>query len=169
MIKVRIQLASMSGGATSPFVVAREIHATAGIKGFYAGLDAALMRQAVYATARLGLYFNMSEWVKVNRNKGENLTFFQKVYCSLVAGGLGSGIATPTDLALVRMQADLRPGLADSERRNYKGVFDALKRIVADEGFKALYTGGMATMMRAMTLNCCMLATYDQTKETLRT
>jgi len=37
MIKVRIQLGSESGGATSPFIVAREIKAEGGVKGFYTG------------------------------------------------------------------------------------------------------------------------------------
>jgi solute carrier family 25 oxoglutarate transporter 11 len=44
MIKVRIQLGSEAGGSTNPFVVAKEIKAAAGFKGFYAGLDSALLR-----------------------------------------------------------------------------------------------------------------------------
>lgn len=56
--------------------VAKEIHAAAGPKGFYAGLDSALLRQAVYGTARLGIYFNLTEWVKKNKNNGENLSPF---------------------------------------------------------------------------------------------
>jgi len=44
MIKTRIQLRSEGGGSTSFLDVAKEIHARGGIKGFYAGLDAALMR-----------------------------------------------------------------------------------------------------------------------------
>jgi solute carrier family 25 oxoglutarate transporter 11 len=66
----------------------------------------------------------------------------QKISCSLTAGGIGSFIATPCDLTLVRMQADKRPGIPDAERRNYKGVFDAFSRIYASEGMKGLYTGG---------------------------
>jgi solute carrier family 25 oxoglutarate transporter 11 len=92
----------------------------------------------------------------------------QKVGSSLCAGGLGSCIATPCDLVLVRMQADARPGIPDSERRNYKGVFNAFNRIVTDEGMRALYTGAVATMMRAMVMNCFMLVSYDTSKENLR-
>jgi len=75
MVKVRIQLGSEAGGSTSPFVVAKQIYANdGGFKGFYKGLDSALLRQAVYASARLGLYFNFSEFLR-KKNNGENLSF----------------------------------------------------------------------------------------------
>ncbi len=72
---------------------------------FYS-IDSALLRQAIYATLRLGIYFNLTEHIKENTNEGKNLSAFQKAYCSLIAGGLGSFVGTPCDLALVRMQAD---------------------------------------------------------------
>lgn len=124
------------------------------------------MRQAVYASARLGIYFNLTEHLK-EKNQGKDLSFLAKVGCSLTAGGLGSFIATPCDLVLVRMQADKRPGIPDEMRRNYTSVFNAFRRIVADEGVGALYTGAVATMMRACVMNMFMLVSYDQTKENL--
>jgi len=60
LVKVRIQLQSETKGANvSPFGVARDIFKEAGIKSFYRGLDSALMRQAVYTTTRLGIYFSL--------------------------------------------------------------------------------------------------------------
>jgi solute carrier family 25 oxoglutarate transporter 11 len=43
-LKVRIQLAGESGVSTSPIKVAGEILANGGIKAFYVGIDAALLR-----------------------------------------------------------------------------------------------------------------------------
>jgi solute carrier family 25 oxoglutarate transporter 11 len=123
------------------------------------------LRQAIYSTLRLGIYFNLSEYVKNDINKGENLGVVQKIGCSLFAGMFGSFIATPCDLVLVRMQADKRPGIPDSQRRNYTGVFNAFSRIVADEGVARLYTGAGATMMRAMALNVFMMVSYDESRE----
>ena len=76
MVKVRIQLKSEAGsGSKSPFVVAREIHAQeGGVKAFYKGIDSALLRQAVYATLRLGIYFNLSDYMKDHVNGGKNLS-----------------------------------------------------------------------------------------------
>jgi hypothetical protein len=45
----------------------------------------------------------------------------------LIAGFIGSLVGNPADLALIRIQADARLPLA--ERRNYKNVVDAFKRI----------------------------------------
>lgn len=46
---------------------------------------------------------------------------------SLISGAIGSAIATPTDIALIRFQSD--NNLPKAERRNYKNVFDALATI----------------------------------------
>merc|ERR1711990_955800 len=64
MVKVRIQLMSEAGGNTSPFKVAGEIYKEGGIKYFYKGLDSAILRQVVYGTMRLGLFYNISEDMK---------------------------------------------------------------------------------------------------------
>lgn len=38
-------------------------------------------------------------------------------------------------------------------RRNYKHVFDAFGRIMREEGVKAMWSGAVPTMARAMSLN----------------
>ncbi len=53
------------------------------------------------------------------------------------------------------------------ERRNYKGVFDAFRRIVAEEGLAACWNGGVPTMLRAMSLNVAMMVTFEEAKERL--
>lgn len=64
-VKVRIQIKGEEGVKNaSPFAVAREIHQSQGIRGFYQGLDSALFRQATYATARLGIYKTLSDYFK---------------------------------------------------------------------------------------------------------
>ena len=44
MLKVNIQLNSRSGMPTKASYVAKEIYRVGGVKGFYTGLDSALMR-----------------------------------------------------------------------------------------------------------------------------
>jgi len=76
MVKVRIQLAGETAGAdVSPFGVTKQILKNEGFLGFYRGIDAALMRQVFYTTARFGIFLNLSDWVKRNKNNGENLSF----------------------------------------------------------------------------------------------
>lgn len=67
MVKVRIQILAGEnpGKKFSPFSVAQEIWAKeGGLKGFYRGIDSALMRQAVYTTSRFGLFLNLSDYFK---------------------------------------------------------------------------------------------------------
>jgi solute carrier family 25 oxoglutarate transporter 11 len=61
------------------------------------------------------------------------------------------------------MQADTT--LPVEQRRNYKGVGDAIKSIVRNEGVFGLWKGSTPTVTRAMALNMGMLATFDQGKE----
>ena len=126
-------------------------------------LDSALLRQVVYGTLRLGIYFNLTEWIKENKNGGANLSVAQRATASLIAGGLGSFVGNPCDLALVRMQADTV--LPEAERRNYKNVVDAFTRIVAEEGVTSLWKGAVPTMSRAIALNMSMLVSYDTAKD----
>lgn len=107
----------------------------------------------------------MTAHIKKDINGGKNLTTWQKTYCSLIAGGIGSFIGTPFDLVLVRMQADST--LPVEDRRNYKNVVDAFRRIVNEEGVTALWSGAGPTILRAMSLNVAMLVTYEETKEIL--
>ena len=79
------------------------------------------------------------------------MTTLQKTGASLFAGGFGAFIGTPCDLVLVRMQSDST--LPEGERRNYKNVFDAFRRIVSEEGLASCWNGAGPTMLRAMSLN----------------
>ena len=123
------------------------------------------MRQAFYTTARFGIFLNLSDYVKHQKNGGENLSFAQKGGCSLAAGGLGSIVGTPADLILIRMQGDST--LPAEQRRNYTSVFNAMRRIPAEEGILSLWKGGFPTMIRAMALNLGMFTTYEESKERL--
>jgi solute carrier family 25 oxoglutarate transporter 11 len=63
------------------------------------------------------------------------------------------------------MTADGR--LPAAERRNYKNVFEALTRIIREEGLLTLWRGAIPTMGRAMVVNAAQLATYSQAKQIL--
>jgi len=72
-------------------------------------------------------------------------------------------VGNPADLCLIRMQADKT--LPVAERRNYTNVFNAMGRVIKDEGFFSLWKGAYPTVVRAMVLNLGMLAPYDYCKD----
>ena len=120
------------------------------------------MRQAVYTTSRFGIFLNLQDYLR-KKNNGANLSLSQKAFSSLTAGGIAAAAGSPADLILIRMQADTT--LPADQRRNYKSVFDAARRIPAEEGATSLWKGGVPTVTRAMALNLGMFATYEEAKE----
>lgn len=122
------------------------------------------MRQAVYTTARFGIFLNLSDYLR-EQNNGKNLSFAQKGGASLTAGCLASIVGTPADLILIRFQSDST--LPVEQRRNYTNVFNACRRIPAEEGILSLWKGGFPTMIRAMALNGAMFTSYEESKERL--
>lgn len=52
----------LGAGSGSPVKAARLVFKEAGLPGMYAGLSAAITRQAVYTTLRVGLY----DWIRVS-------------------------------------------------------------------------------------------------------
>jgi len=146
-----------------PISVGATILRTEGAAGLFSGVSATMLRQTLYSTTRMGLYDILkTRWTKEN---GGVLPLHRKIAAGLLAGGIGAAVGNPADVAMVRMQADGRLPLA--ERRNYKGVGDAIKQMVNNEGVRSLWRGSSLTINRAMIVTASQLATYDQAKEAI--
>ncbi|XP_034936952.1 mitochondrial 2-oxoglutarate/malate carrier protein-like [Chelonus insularis] len=158
LIKNRMQL---SGTKTSTLSVISSIVKSEGILAMYSGLSAGLLRQATYTTTRLGVY----TWLFELASKDGQPSFIVKAALGMTAGCVGAFVGTPAEVALIRMTADGRLPLA--ERRMYKNVFDALFRMVREEGVLTLWRGAIPTMGRAMVVNAAQLASYSQAKQAL--
>ncbi len=110
----------------------------------------------------MGLYKNM--FLRRQKQVGKVKTV-EKAGISLFSGFIGSMVGNPSDLALIRFQSD--GYLPKEQRRNYKHIFDALYRIIREEGFFTLWRGSAPTICRAMAMNLGMMTTYDEVKEFL--
>lgn len=171
IVKVRIQLygeGTRSSSRPSPLSVAKDIVSKGGFLDLYSGLSAGLLRQLVYGTSRLGLFFTFEDLLK-RRAQANDTTygFTQRTAASLTAGGLGAFIGNPVEVALIRMQSDgLKPKV---EQARYRSVFDALARIIRNEGVRTLWTGSYPTIVRAMSTNFGQLTFFSETKHQLQT
>lgn len=165
LAKVRMQLyGQMNPGKPVPSfpTIISNMVAADGVTSVYKGVDAAIGRQMVYGTARIGLHRKFSD-ILMERNGGKPINFVTKAFSGMASGSIAVCIGTPFDIALVRLQAD---GMAKPEdRRNYKNVFDALIRTTREEGVGALYKGLAPNVLRGMSMNVGMMACYDQAKE----
>lgn len=165
LAKVRMQLfGQLNPGKPIPSfpVILSTMIKNDGPLSIYKGVDAAIGRQMVYGTARIGLHRTFSDAL-VTWNDGKPINFFIKTLSGMASGSIAVCIGTPFDIALVRLQSDGMAPLKD--RRNYKNVFDALIRTTKEEGVGALYKGLFPNVLRGMAMNVGMLACYDQAKE----
>jgi len=128
--------------------------------GLYSGLSAAFLRQWTYGACRLGIYTSLLR----SSGRASEVSFRQKLLYGLTAGGIGSWVGTPAEVALVRMSADAKKPMA--ERRG-SGVVRVLGTVVQEDGFFGMWRGVMPTVTRAMALAATTLAVTSETKEQL--
>lgn len=165
LAKVRMQIyGQINPGKTVPSfpTILKNMVAADGVKSLYRGIDAAIGRQMVYGTARIGLHTKFSGML-MEQNDGQPISFGQKVCSGMLSGAIAVSIGSPFDIALVRLQSD---GMAKpADRRNYKNVADALLRTAKEEGFSALYKGVLPNILRGMSMNVGMMSCNDQFQE----
>jgi solute carrier family 25 (mitochondrial oxoglutarate transporter), member 11 len=161
-LKTRLQLKSEARVANlSPIGTLKEIIKGEGVKSLYMGLPAALARQLLFASFRIGLFFNISDYLKQKKNK-KTLSLLESTPASLFAGAAAISTVMPFDVVFVRMQAE--NSLPPAQRRGYTGLFNAIGRIAKEEGVGALWKGWMPAVARAMALNFGMLVPYELCK-----
>ncbi|CAI9116166.1 OLC1v1017246C1 [Oldenlandia corymbosa var. corymbosa] len=148
---------------SGPIGVGLKIMQTEGVAALFSGVSATVLRQLLYSTTRLGLYEVFKQ--KWSDPITGHFPLSQKIAAGLVAGGIGAAVGNPADVAMVRMQADGR--LPVSQRRNYKGVMDAITKMSREEGIGSLWRGSSLTVNRAMIVTASQLASYDQFKEAI--
>lgn len=176
LIKVRMQLQGemtssqrrpafhSSIAAHGPIGLAWRLIQTEGIEGLYSGVSAAILRQVLYSSTRLGIYDILKmKWS--NATDSGSVLLQKSVMSGLVAGAVGAIVGNPADIAMVRMQADGRLPL--QERLNYRGVGDAIVSMVRKEGISSLWIGSAPTIQRAMLVTASQLASYDYFKFTI--
>ena len=104
-VKVRMQMRSESIDVKSIRSVFREMYATeGGVSAFYRGVDAGMLRQAVFSPVRMGAFYWISELIKSHKDpKNQKLSMTEKSLCSGITGFLGAIACSPIDLAYVRL------------------------------------------------------------------
>ncbi|KAM8707730.1 hypothetical protein ACLKA7_014807 [Drosophila subpalustris] len=153
LIKTHMQIQKRKKGMLN---TARKVIKLRGYIGFYDGFAAAATRQMCSTSLRFTLY-EVGKTMDVMEN-----SLIVKVLWAGIAGTLGSVIAIPLDVINIRMQTDMKN--ADHEGRKYRCLSDAMIRIPREEGWKALYNGGYASVLKAAIGTIGQIAVYDQVK-----
>eukprot|EP00756_Hemistasia_phaeocysticola_P025718 Hpha_TRINITY_DN16018_c4_g3::TRINITY_DN16018_c4_g3_i1::g.118216::m.118216/K15104/SLC25A11, OGC; solute carrier family 25 (mitochondrial oxoglutarate transporter), member 11 len=166
-LKVRMFLhgegQSAKGAGTGSLV--KDIYRSEGLRrGFFRGVTATWLRQALFSTSRFGV--NDAMQAKLSGGKGAKaLSVGGKIASAGVAGGVAASLSCPADMILVRMQADGR--LPVTERRGYRNVFHGLRKVYVEEGATQLYRGLCPLVMRGVCVTAGQFTTYDVAKRSL--
>ncbi|POW11228.1 hypothetical protein PSTT_05478, partial [Puccinia striiformis] len=132
-------------------------------KGAYVGLSASLARQMTYSVTRFGVYDNLK--CRLARYTGNpdtsKLPCHHLAIAASLAGAAGGLAGNPADVILVRMTSDIN--LPKESRKGYKNCFEALFRMIKEEGFGSL-TRGLGPNLSRSILN---ERKYDSIKEGL--
>lgn len=129
---------------------------TAGVRGLFDGISGTWMRQMSYSMCRFWAY---EESKKLVGATSKDAPAWKLGLAGSMAGGIAGFVGNPGEIVMVRLQGDFAK--APEKRFNYKHCFDALFRMVREEGASSLGRGVGPNVFRAILMNASQLASYD--------
>ncbi|KAJ4475477.1 mitochondrial carrier domain-containing protein [Lentinula aciculospora] len=158
LTKVRLQ----ASGDTRMLSSLQKTIRTAGIRGLYDGISGTWMRQMSYSMCRFWAY---EESKKMLDATSPAAPAWKLGLAGSMAGGIAGLVGNPGEIVMVRLQGDFAK--PPEKRFNYKHCFDALFRMVREEGTSSLARGVGPNVFRAVLMNASQLASYDFFKASL--
>ncbi|RLM61496.1 mitochondrial thiamine pyrophosphate carrier isoform X2 [Panicum miliaceum] len=152
-----------------------DIIKTRGVQGLYSGLSPTLVEIIPYAGLQFGSYDtfkrSMMTWNRYRYShlnlgsEDDSVSSFQLFLCGFAAGTFSKGACHPLDVVKKRFQIE---GLkrhprygARIESSTYKGMYHALKEIVAKEGFGGLYKGLFPSLVKSAPAGAVTFVAYE--------
>ncbi|KAG9285414.1 hypothetical protein G9A89_010889 [Geosiphon pyriformis] len=136
-----------------------------GLRGIQQGLGPAYVYQLVMNGARLGLYDPMRNYLVQTFNTS-NTSMPISIASGGAAGIVGAALGSPLYLVKTRMQSH-SPQFAIGHQHNYKNTWHALSEIYKDGGFRCLFRGVDASMLRTGVGSSVQLPSYFLVKRWL--
>eukprot|EP00741_Cyanophora_paradoxa_P009903 tig00000157_g9593.t1 len=135
--------------------VVRSIHAAAGVRGFYAGFAATLLRNLPYTTIRNATYGQMQQSIGA---KGAKLNPRQMAVLGGVSGAVAAVMTTPVDVIKTRLQTS----------DEYRGIGEAFHSILEREGPGALFKGLAPRVMLVLPASALFFGVYEGVRSAIR-
>ncbi|KAI0083907.1 putative DIC1-mitochondrial dicarboxylate carrier protein [Irpex rosettiformis] len=130
--------------------------ANGGVRGLFDGISGTWMRQLTYSICRFWAYDESKKLLGANT---PNAPPWKLATAGVMAGSIAGIVGNPGEIIMVRMQGDAAKPI--EKRLNYKNCFDALFRMVREEGTSSLMRGVGPNVVRAVLMNSSQLASYD--------
>ncbi|KAI8849426.1 mitochondrial carrier domain-containing protein [Chytridium lagenaria] len=175
--KVRLQLQgqrlkqSQLQGKPEPLVYKNtfdtlyKISRNEGLGGLQKGLTPAILREGSKNLFRIGMYDPIMS-IMHDSSRG-SAPGWKRMIAGSLCGVMGAFSCNPFELVKTRLQSAAAKGQAVGHQHQYKGVVDALRQIVRQDGVKGLYRGSVLSMGRSIVGSGTNLSSFSMMKEYL--
>jgi solute carrier family 25 aspartate/glutamate transporter 12/13 len=165
IVKIRLQVAGEIAKAEGADRVARgavHIVRQLGLIGLYKGATACLLRDIPFSAIYFPAYSHLKKDVFHEGKKGKKLGFGEMLISASAAGSPAAFLTTPADVIKTRLQVEARKGQA-----TYNGIADCFRKILKEEGPRALFKGSLARVLRSSPQFGATLVAYEYLQRVL--
>ncbi|XP_072506847.1 electrogenic aspartate/glutamate antiporter SLC25A13, mitochondrial [Notamacropus eugenii] len=151
IVKIRLQVAGeiTTGPRVSALTVLRDL----GFFGIYKGAKACFLRDIPFSA----IYFPCYAHVKASFTQEDgHISPGSLLLAGAIAGMPAASLVTPADVIKTRLQVAARTG-----QTTYSGVVDCVRKILREEGHRALWKGTGARVFRSSPQFGVTLLTYE--------
>ncbi|KAF7303166.1 Mitochondrial inner membrane protein [Mycena kentingensis (nom. inval.)] len=161
IVKIRLQVQGEAAKAEG-FAPKGAVHIIRqlGLLGLYKGASACLLRDIPFSAIYFPTYGHLKKDVFQEGYNGKQLSFLELLASAGIAGMPAAYLTTPADVVKTRLQVEARSG-----QTHYAGLRDAFVKIYREEGFRALFKGGPARIIRSSPQFAFTLMSYEMFKK----
>ncbi|KAM9458894.1 calcium-binding mitochondrial carrier protein Aralar1 isoform 2-T3 [Salvelinus alpinus] len=151
IVKIRLQVAGEI--TTGPRISALSVIRDLGLFGLYKGAKACFLRDIPFSAIFFPVYAHTKAQFADEQGR---LGALQLLAAGAIGGIPAASLVTPADVIKTRLQVAARAG-----QTTYTGVTDCFRKIMHEEGFRALWKGAGARMCRSSPQFGVTLVTYE--------
>ncbi|KAG0087871.1 hypothetical protein BGZ93_009029 [Podila epicladia] len=159
VIKQRMQTKQF----TTTSAAVRSVVHNEGILGFYRGYFSTVAREIPFSCIQFPLYEYMKKTWALSTDKAQ-VDPWQASICGSISGGIAAAITTPLDVVKTRVMLSQRNPTGVQSSAYYSGISSTFKRILAEEGPRALFSGVGPRVMWISIGGSIFLGVYEKTK-----
>ncbi|KAG8811680.1 mitochondrial aspartate-glutamate transporter agc1, partial [Serendipita sp. 401] len=154
IVKIRLQVQGELGGIKRG---AGHIIKELGLFGLYRESNTLYCSDIPFSAIYFTAYSHLKKDVFHEGYNDKRLHFTETLAAAAIAGMPAAYLTTPADVVKTRLQVEARKG-----ESNYKGLLDAFRKILREEGPRALFKGGPARVIRSSPQFGFTLLAYEQ-------
>ncbi|KAI1295004.1 hypothetical protein EDD11_008056 [Mortierella claussenii] len=141
----------------------RSVIQNEGILGFYRGYFSTVAREIPFTCIQFPLYEYMKK-TYASATDRPKVDPWEAAICGSIAGGIAAGLTTPLDVVKTRVMLSQRNPAGAQSSAYYSGIISTFKRILTEEGPRALFSGIGPRVMWISIGGSIFLGVYEKVK-----